>query len=141
MSKSIWAHEPILTPERRVWRAVLSQAVEDAEITPVDDENEVEPSTSLLARRYLRADDLEEAEHLNLVCDFADVPADRMILWARRRYSVERMIEKHLESGSADAAFLADESDSSEKGEPFAQDKLSSHTPQSADSQQVPTST
>jgi len=26
MSKSIWAHEPIITPELKLWRAVLEQA-------------------------------------------------------------------------------------------------------------------
>jgi hypothetical protein len=31
-SKSIWAHEPLLTPERKLWRAVLEQAYADAEL-------------------------------------------------------------------------------------------------------------
>jgi hypothetical protein len=86
LSKSIWAHEPILTAERKVWRAVLGQAIEDAEMTAMDGEIGPEPLESSLARQYLRADNFQEAEHLKLVCDFADVPADRVILWARQRY-------------------------------------------------------
>jgi hypothetical protein len=86
MSKSIWAREPILTPERKVWRAVLSQALEDAEMMPIGDQTGPEPFESSMARQYLRADNFEQAEHLKLVCDFADVPADRVILWARQRY-------------------------------------------------------
>ncbi len=31
-SKSLWAHEPILTPERKLWRAVLEQAYLDSEL-------------------------------------------------------------------------------------------------------------
>jgi hypothetical protein len=88
MSKSIWAHETILTPERKLWRAVLGQAFEDAEMMPIDDETESEPFESWRARQYLRADNFEEAEHLKLVCDFADVPGDRVILWARQRYPI-----------------------------------------------------
>ncbi len=88
-SKSIWAHVPILTPEKKVWRAVLTQAMEDAEMTPVGDETAVEPLEAPRARRYLRADSPFEAENLKLVCDFADLPADRVFLWARRQYSLE----------------------------------------------------
>ncbi len=87
-SKSIWAHEPLLTPERKLWRAVLTQAFEDAEMTPVDDETAVEPLEASRARRYLRADSPFEAEDLKLVCDFAELPADRVVLWARQRYPV-----------------------------------------------------
>src|SRR5260370_9456218 len=86
MSKSIWAHEPILTPERKLWRAVLGQAFEDAEMTPIGDQAGPEPFESSMACQYLRADNFEEAEHLKLVCDFADLPAHRVILWARQRY-------------------------------------------------------
>jgi hypothetical protein len=109
MSKSIWAHEPILTPERRVWRAVLSQAIEDAEMTPAADETGSEPVESSEARQYLRADDLEQVEHLKLVCDFADVPADRVVLWARQRYPAAQAIEELVECGSEAAAFPAAE--------------------------------
>ncbi len=31
-AKAIWTPEPILTPERKLWRAVLEQAYEDAEL-------------------------------------------------------------------------------------------------------------
>ncbi len=83
---SIWSHEPVLTPEIRLWRAVLTQAFEDAEMTPVDEETAAEPLEASRARRYLRADSLFEAEDLKLVCDFAELPADRVYLWARRHY-------------------------------------------------------
>lgn len=73
-------------PERSLWRAVLVQAFEDAEMTPNGDENGSEPFESSRARQYLRADNFKEAEHLHLVCEFADIPADRVISWARERY-------------------------------------------------------
>lgn len=81
---SIWAHQPILTPERKLWRAVLGQAYADAELplSPVGSE----PAKRLCARIFLRADSSQEEAALGLICDFADVPADRVILWARRRY-------------------------------------------------------
>jgi hypothetical protein len=100
-SKSIWAHEPILTPEKRVWRAVLTQALEDAESTPIDGETGAEPLEASRARRYLRADSPFEAANLKLVCDFADLPADRVILWARRQYPPEQTFEEHVECGGA----------------------------------------
>jgi hypothetical protein len=81
---SIWSHVPILTPERKIWRAVLGQAYLDAELTSFPDgSDQIE---TLRAQRYLRADSSFEAENLGLVCDFAEIPADRVILWARRRY-------------------------------------------------------
>ncbi len=83
---SIWTHEPILTPEKKVWRAVLTQAFEDAEMAPNGDESGSEPFESWRARQYLRADNPKEAEHLKLVCEFAEIPADRVISWARQRY-------------------------------------------------------
>ncbi len=85
-SKSIWAHEPILTPERKLWRGVLQQAYADAELPlspEADDELFIEQDR---ARRFLRADAPHEREELKLVCDFADVPFDRVMLWARKRY-------------------------------------------------------
>jgi hypothetical protein len=81
---SIRAHEPVLTPERKVWRAVLGQAHADAELALFSDGSEVKEGT--LARMFLRADSADEKEILELVCDFAGVPADRVILWARQRY-------------------------------------------------------
>ena len=56
----------------------------DAELALSSDGSE--PLERILARRFLRADGAAEAENLNLVCDFADVPADRVYLWARHRY-------------------------------------------------------
>lgn len=73
-------------PERSLWRAVLTQAFEDAETAANSDESGSEPFESSRARQYLRAESLEEDEHLRLVCEFADIPADRVILRARERY-------------------------------------------------------
>ncbi len=84
LSKSIWAHEPILAPERKLWRAVLEQAYLDAEL-PLSSDGSA-PIERVLARQLLRADCPFEAASLALVCEFADVPADRVFLWARRRY-------------------------------------------------------
>ena len=72
--------------ERGLWRAVLNQAYEDAEMLPVGDEAGSLPIEASRARRYLRADSDFEAGDLKLVCDFADVPADRVFLWARKHY-------------------------------------------------------
>jgi hypothetical protein len=88
-SKSIWAHEPVLTPERKLWRAVLTQAFEDAEMTPIEGEPVAEPMEASQARCYLRGDSPFEAADLKLVCDFAELPADRVILSARRKYAPE----------------------------------------------------
>ena len=85
-SKSIWVHEPIITPELQGWRAVLEQAYQDAELSAGPEAEGAESSARTKARRYLRADTPHEAENLKLVCDFADVPADRIILWARQWY-------------------------------------------------------
>jgi hypothetical protein len=74
--------------ERRLWRAVLEQAYEDAEGIDIGDGVALEPIECARARRYLRADSLREKENLSLVCDFANVPADRVYLWARQRYPV-----------------------------------------------------
>ena len=73
-------------PERSLWQAVLTQAFEDAEMTPIGDETGAEPFESLRARQYLRADNLKEVEHLKRVCEYADIPADRVISWARQHY-------------------------------------------------------
>ncbi len=103
---SIWSHEPILTPEKRVWRAVLTQAFEDAEMTPLGDGAGAEPFEAFRARRYLRADSPFEAANLKLVCDFADLPADRVCLWARRQYPAEQTFEEHVECGGLPPLFL-----------------------------------
>ena len=86
LSKSIFAHEPIVTAERRLWRGVLEQAYADAELplgVEADDELFIDQDR---ARRFLRADTPGEEEGLKLVCDFADVPFDRVVLWAKKRY-------------------------------------------------------
>lgn len=106
---SLWAHEPILTPERNLWRAVLEQAYADAELPLSQDGSE--PVERSLARRLLRADSSHEAQNLDVVCEFADVPADRIILWARRRYPVEESHEKTLESRSRVVVTVADQAD------------------------------
>ena len=83
--RSVCAREPILTAENKLWRAVLEQALDDAELTECP-EIAWEPALRIQARRYLRADEPAQALSLKLVCEFAEVPADRVILWARRRY-------------------------------------------------------
>jgi hypothetical protein len=91
--------------ERNLWRAVLEQAYEDAELHAVAGEAGTEPFESVRARRYLRADSLFEEDNLKLVCEFANVPADRVVLWARQRYSAEQPIANNMECGSLAPAF------------------------------------
>ena len=75
--------------ERKLWRAVLGQAYEDAEGLPSADETCAdEPLETLRARCYLRADSPFEAADLAMVCAFANLPADRIILWARQRFTL-----------------------------------------------------
>ena len=93
--------------EHKLWRAVLEQAYEDAEMQSVGEDPGYEPLDCERARRYLRADSPYESENLKLVCEFADVPADRVILWARKRYPVKEAIERQSEYGSLAAAFSA----------------------------------
>ena len=76
----------LLTPEQKLWRAVLEQAYLDAEmLTPGTD---VSPKEYLRARHFLCAEDSEDAMILALLCDLAELPADRIVVWARRRYAV-----------------------------------------------------
>jgi hypothetical protein len=79
--------------ERSLWRAVLAQAFDDAEIAPNCSDIEFEPWESARARQYLRADSPQEAEHLHIVCGYAQIPADRLICWARQRYAVDEASE------------------------------------------------
>lgn len=72
------------TPEQKLWRAVLEQAYVDAE-SPSGDPD-VSPKEHMRARTFLCAEEPEAAVILALVCDFAEIPADRIVLWARRRY-------------------------------------------------------
>ena len=120
---SIWAHEPVFAPERKLWRAVLTQAHEDAELAAPEGVDDFEPVERLYARSYLRADTPQEAENLKLVCEFADLPADRIYLWARRRYPLQQASTKDVECGSPAAALTAAPFEQSEKREP------GSHTP------------
>jgi hypothetical protein len=76
----------MITPENKLWRSVLEQAYQDAEMWAHCDETVPAPGQRVKARRYLRADSVHERAGLETVCDFADVPADRVILWARRQY-------------------------------------------------------
>src|SRR5713226_9084132 len=84
LSKSIWAQEPSVTPERKLWRAVLEQAYLDAEL-PLSSDGSA-PIERIVAQEFLRAARPFEEANLALVCEFADVPADRVFLWAWRRY-------------------------------------------------------
>ncbi len=85
-SKSVFAHDPGITPEKKLWRGVLEQACADAQL-PLGPEAEDELFIDQdRARRFLRADTPREKEELRLVCDFADVPFDRVMLWARKRF-------------------------------------------------------
>lgn len=85
-SQSVFVHEPVLTAERKLWRGVLNQAYADAEL-PIgvepDDEVFIE---QIRARRFLRADTPGEKDELRLVCDYAEVPFDRVMTWARKNY-------------------------------------------------------
>ena len=86
---SLWTSEPVLTPERKVWRGVLEQAYADAELPlgpEADDELVIEQDR---ARRFLRADIPSEEQELKLVCDLAHVPFDRVVLWARKHYPLD----------------------------------------------------
>jgi hypothetical protein len=94
--------------ERRLWRAVLEQAYEDAEMLALDGLPGPEPLECARARRYLRADSPLESGDLKLVCEFANVPADRVFFWARRRYpleQVEQAIERNVECEGPAPAF------------------------------------
>lgn len=84
----LFARIPVLTPERKIWRAVLEQAYADAEGTAEPDPDSG-LATQTIARRFLRAASPIEAEILALVCGFAEVPYDRVVLWARQRYPSE----------------------------------------------------
>ena len=74
----------LLTPEQRLWRAVLEQAYVDAELLSGDPD--VSPKEHLRARMFLCAEEPDDAMILALICDFAEIPSDRVVLWARRRY-------------------------------------------------------
>jgi hypothetical protein len=81
-------HDPLLTAENRLWRAVLEQAYADAESLSdaVSDNADDGPPERTRARCYLRGDGKQEAAALTMVCGFAEIPADRVLNWARRNY-------------------------------------------------------
>src|SRR5262249_12821650 len=83
-------HDPLLTAENRLWRAVLEQAYTDAESGADSDDDIIGaldgPPERIRARCYLRGDSKQEAANLVLVCGFAEIPADRVLNWARRNY-------------------------------------------------------
>lgn len=92
MSKShrsalLGMNESIPTPERKLWRGVLEQAYADAEFSLGLEEDDELFSDHDRARRFLRADIASEAEELKLVCDYAEIPWDRVVCWARKRYA------------------------------------------------------
>jgi len=83
-SSGLWTSDPVLTDQRRLWRGVLEQAYADAELLlGVESEDELFIE-QIRARRFLRADTPGEKEELRLVCDYADVPFDRVVHWARK---------------------------------------------------------
>ena len=89
-------HDPLLTPENRLWRAVLEQACVDAESGSSchsDAKSNDDGDGSHERRRarcYLRGDSKQDAASLIAVCDFAEIPADRVLNWARRNYPQPR---------------------------------------------------
>lgn len=76
-----------ITAENKLWRAVLEQAYDDAEQPQSGDGSD--PDARVRACHYLRADTRAEEEHLKLVCEFAEVPFDRVLNFARKRYACE----------------------------------------------------
>jgi hypothetical protein len=88
--------ETLITSDRKLWRAVLEQAFADAELPACSPDaarggENFEPVERKQARRFLRADSPHEQANLELVCEFADITADRVIPWARRRYPIARL--------------------------------------------------
>ena len=89
-------HDPLLTSENRLWRAVLEQAYVDAESGAEFDDGDADddangPPERIRARCYLRGDNKQEAAALTMVCSFAEIPADRVLNWARRNYPRPRV--------------------------------------------------
>lgn len=86
-AKLVYTHEPILTAERKLWRGVLQQAYADAELSLGVESGDELFIEQIRARRFLRADRPGEKEELRLVCDYAEVPFDRVVTWARKHYA------------------------------------------------------
>lgn len=111
-------HDPLLTAEHRLWRAVLEQAYVDAESCPdaigAPAADRDGSHDCLRARCYLRGDSKPDAASLVAVCSFAEVPADRVLNWARRNYPRAQMPrtqhqppQQHLQSRSRAVAELS----------------------------------
>jgi hypothetical protein len=83
-NSAIWIDTPVITPERKIWRAVLGQAYADAQLPLFADG--AEPLERACARAFLRADDPLLEAILKLICECAAVPCDRIVLWARKQY-------------------------------------------------------
>src|ERR1700761_4320816 len=101
-------HNPLLTAENRLWRAVLEQAYVDAESGPDAGDAQHDDCDGshecLRPRCYLRGDSKPDAAALTAVCDFAEVPADRVLNWARRNYprplTQQQHSQQHSQAGS-----------------------------------------
>jgi len=102
----------VLSPEQKLWRAVLVQVYEDAEYGANHDQEAAasaaidlpDPIHRVRARRYLRADNPEEAAELEIVCDYASLPADRIFTWARRQYARRPKREQGATAPRAEAS-------------------------------------
>jgi hypothetical protein len=102
----------VLSPEQKLWREVLVLAYEDAEHGAARDQAAADaadidlpdPIHRVRGRRYLRADNPEEAVELEMVCDFAGLPADRVIAWARRHYARKPNREQHATTPQLEAS-------------------------------------
>jgi hypothetical protein len=95
-SSGLWTSDPVLTAERRLWRGVLEQAYAEAELSLGVESEEELYIDQIRARRFLRADTPGEKGELRLVCDYAEVPFDRVVTWARKHYgpSARQDLEK-----------------------------------------------
>lgn len=85
-NSAIWINDPVITPERKLWRAVLGQVYADAQQPLLADGSE--PVERTCAREFLRADEPLEEAILRLICELAAVPHDRVVLWARKQYPI-----------------------------------------------------
>jgi hypothetical protein len=85
-NSAIWVDLQVITPERKLWRAVLGQAYADAQQPLLADG--AEPLERACARAFLRADEPLIEAILQLVCEFAAVPSDRVVLWARKQFPI-----------------------------------------------------
>jgi hypothetical protein len=78
-------HDPLLTAEQAYTDAESGCESVDARESTADGDGDGPPER-LRARLYLRGDNKQEAAALAMVCGFAEVPADRVLNWARKNY-------------------------------------------------------